>query len=153
MCIQIRAVAYVVAPGFHPKRYRVFPAEPFSGPGCQRRIENLAVFSIRSIETGINSGTPVPDSFFIIVERILTGPTIVGVPGGIRTLEEKVDLPIVFYDKSNITLQTTVQGGQFAEIDSTCPVLGNRQSFTDIPLAFPEPSTTCLLYTSPSPRD
>ena len=139
MRVAVRDIGDVVALLLHPIGQGKFPQQPFSRPQRQRSVENLAVFAVRAIETDQHVAPPIPLAVTIVVERELIGPAIVGLPGVIAALEQKIGLPIVAHDEDHVALQTAVQGGQLAEIDTAQPIGRNRQLGRRLPLAVAQP--------------
>src|SRR5205085_11715312 len=102
-----------------PKGEGKFPEKPLAGAGRERRVQNLAVFAIGSVKANGDIRSPVPLILAVIIESELAGPTIVGLPGGVRTLKEEVGRAIIADDKDKVALPPFALGSQFAEIDAT----------------------------------
>src|SRR5262249_39123358 len=77
----------------------------------------------------------MPFIVLIIVERAPCRPAIIGLPGQVAALKQKIGRPVVTYNKDKIRLVSAFQRGQFAQIDPTQPILRNRNQKTLLPAA------------------
>src|ERR1043165_8668619 len=105
MCIEIRDVTDVVPSRLEPIRERKFPKEPFTRAGRKRRIEDLAILPVGAVVADVDATTPVPLLVAVVVKRELARPAIVGLPGVVRTLEQKISLALIAHDEDQVALQ------------------------------------------------
>src|SRR5262249_39464455 len=68
-------------------------------------------------------------------ERPVIRPAIVGGPGRVAALEQKVAGPVVPDDEDDIALQLLALGGQLAEVDAARPVVGDGERRRRLPSA------------------
>src|SRR5207245_1401973 len=115
-------VSDVVPEGFHPKRQREFPQEPFAGARGERRVENLAILAVGTIKTDVHARPPIPFFLAIVVKGELAGPAVVSLPGGVGALKNEIGLSVIANDKDEIALQPFPFCGQLAHVNPTEPI-------------------------------
>src|SRR5205807_9118720 len=123
--VEVRDVSDIVAARFQPVSEREFPEKPFAGTGGKRRVENLTILSVGTVEADLNVRPPVPLVLAVVVERELARPAIVRLPRRVRTLENEIGRAIVADDEDEVALQSIALGGEFAEVNAARPVLRN----------------------------
>src|SRR5262249_55407546 len=84
------------------------------------------ILAVGPVPTDTDAGPPVPFLLAIVVQRPIIRPAVVGRPGRVAALEEKVAGPVVADDEDQVTLQFLLFGGQLAEVDATGPVCGGE---------------------------
>ena len=70
-------------------------------------------------------GLECPGGLTIVVEGVIVGPAVVGLPGVVRALEEHIGFAVVGDDKDDVGLETTFQEGELAEVHPADPVFGD----------------------------
>jgi hypothetical protein len=136
--IEIGNVGDIVALRFEPKRSGKFPEEEFAGTLRERGIEDLAVFSVRTVETDEDVTAPIPFAFAVIVEGELRRPAIVSAPGGVTALEGEISGAIVADDEDDVGLKLLSVGGEFAEVDAAGPIARDLEFDAGFPGAIAE---------------
>ena len=139
MRVEIRDVGDVVAVLLHPVGEREFPEQELARADRKRRVQNLAILAVGPVEARLDVRAPVPHLLAVVVERILAGPAVVSVPGGVGDLEEKVGLAIVADDEDDVALELLALGRQLAEVDAAGPIGGDRDRRARGPRAFAQP--------------
>src|SRR5688572_14695944 len=71
----------------------------------------------------------------VIVEREIVGPAVVGGPGGVAALKQKIAAPIIAHNKNNIALELFAYGGELSKVHSAQPVFRDVQRDCWFPLA------------------
>ena len=132
--IFIGAVADVVTVPFEPVDKRIFPQQEFAGTQRERMIHHLGVLGVRPIKTGAHTG----DERFlvravVVVQRVVLGPLVVGLPGIRAALEENISRAIVCNNKNDVALVAVVSGRKLAQIDTRWPVGRNTEFRKGIP--------------------
>ena len=116
--VEVRKVGNVVSPRFQPVGERELPEEPFTRTGGKRRVEDLAVFAVGTIETDLNVRPPVPLVLAIVIEGELARPTVIGLPGRVGTLKDEISRAIVAHNEDHIALNPLAERCEFAEINA-----------------------------------
>src|SRR3990172_9063789 len=112
MRVEVRDVCHVVALRLHPERQRKLPEKEFARTGRKRRVENLAVFAVRAIETDLYASSPIPLVLAVVVKGKLIGPAVIGLPSEVADLKDKIRPSIVADDERHVALPTVALGGQ-----------------------------------------
>ena len=135
MGVAVRDVRDVVTLGFEPIGEGEFPQEPFTRTGAQRRVEDLAILAVRTIEADLHVAAPPPLMLAVVIKGELAGPAVVGLPGVIRTLKNEVGAAVIAHNEDDVALQTFAFRRELAKIDAAGPVRRNLQRGARLPLA------------------
>src|SRR5688572_20232968 len=98
MGIDVADVGNVVALLLHPESQRKFPEQKLARTLRERRVEDLAILSVRPVPTDAHARPDVPSTLArgaVVVERKELRPPIVSRPGGVAALKEKVAGPVI----------------------------------------------------------
>src|SRR5207244_3691308 len=104
----------------------ILPEKPFAGTCGERCVDDLAIFSVRTVEADVHVGAAIPLVLAVVVEGELIWPAIVSLPGRVRALENEVSSAVIANDEDYIALQSLAFRGEFAEIDAAGPIVWNR---------------------------
>src|SRR5438876_11046453 len=103
MGIEVGDVTNVITLGFHPISQWEFPEQKLTRTGREGRVQNLAILSVRAIETYLNIGSPVPLFLAVVVKRVVVRPPVVSCPGRVGSLEQEIRPTVIAYDENNVT--------------------------------------------------
>src|SRR6266480_4631397 len=105
MQVEVRAVSDVTTFLLEPIGHREFPEQISSRAASLRCVDTLAVFGIRTVEADPHIRPGVPDlRTAVVVQRILSGPFVVRLPGQVARLAQNIRRAAVLYREHDVTL-------------------------------------------------
>ena len=70
------------------------------------------------------------------VNRVISGPAVVGGPGQVAALKEQIAGAVVAYDEDDVTLDPGLLCCQLPQVDAAQPILGDFNLDRRLPIAF-----------------
>src|SRR4029077_19372662 len=135
MRIEVRDVSHIITLSFQPVCQGKLPKKPLTGASREWCIKDLTVFSIRPIETHVDTWPAPPHLLPVVIQRELVRPTVIRLPRDVRTLKNDIGRTIISDDENDITLQPLAQRSEFPKVNTAQPVLRNLKGRTRLPFA------------------
>src|SRR5262249_15004031 len=102
-----------------------FPKKKLAGALGKRRVQNLAIFAVGPVPAHADARPPVPFLLAVVIKCEMIRPAIVGRPGRVAALKEKVTAAIVTDNENDIALQSFLLRRQLPKVDAAGPIVGN----------------------------
>src|SRR5207302_8013731 len=120
-------IGNIIAFLLHPESEWKLPQQEFARALRQRSIQDLAVLAVRPVPADAHARSPVPFLLAVVVESKLIRPPVICRPGRVAALEEEITGAVVAHDEDDVTLQAFLLGCQFSEVNSTWPIMRDRE--------------------------
>jgi hypothetical protein len=139
MGIDIRDIGNIVPVLFHPERKWKLPGQIFAGPArFLHPVHRVGEQTVGTIETHGAAGYADGGVSLLMrgVDGIVGRPAVVGRPGQITALEEKIAGTIISNDEDDVALNVFLLGGELTEVNPAEPILRNLNLDRRLPIAF-----------------
>ena len=137
--IDIGNVRHIVSVLLHPIRKREFPGQVFAGTaGSLVLVHRMGKQAVGTVETHRSTGDTLGiEAWMIGINRVVSGPTIVGAPRQFAALKQEIAGAVIAHDEDDVALNVLLLRSQLSQVDAAQPILGDLEFHGRIPIAVP----------------